>query len=232
MQAVNPVLIIDPNLEDERGFNSDIGVKGFLGKSLYYDVSLFGLFYNNRIGTTILKDSLLFNSYQYRTNIAKSLALGVEGLVQIDWMRLFNSKRKNFTFGTFVNYSYTHAKYISENAQFNGKFVELVPPVNYKIGMDAGIKKLSLGYQFSWMHWQYSDASNSLSQANAVNGIIPTYLVMDLSLKFKHDLLTISTGVNNLTNEIYFTRRATSYPGPGIITASPRSFYLTLGIDF
>jgi Fe(3+) dicitrate transport protein len=232
MQIVNPNLRIDPNLEDERGFNSDIGVKGLLGKSIYYDISAFALFYHNRIGTTIMKASLLFNTFQYRTNIAKSLTIGFEGLVQVDWMRLFNSKRKEISFGTFLNYSYTNAKYLSENSLFNGNHVELVPPVNYKIGADFGVKNFSLGYQFTWMHWQYSDASNSLSQANAVNGIIPTYMIMDISLKYKFDLLTLSTGVNNLTNEIYFTRRATSYPGPGIITASPRSFYLTLGIDF
>jgi Fe(3+) dicitrate transport protein len=232
MQIVNPNLRIDPNLEDERGFNTDVGVKGLMGKSIYYDFSIFALFYNNRIGTTIMKDSLLFNTYQYRTNISKSLALGFEGLIQVDWLNLFETKRKDITLSTFVNYSYTNAKYISDNSIYNGNYVELVPPVNYKIGADFGIKNFSMGYQFTWMHWQYSDASNSLSQANAVNGLIPTYMVMDFSVKYKYDLLTLSTGINNLTNEIYFTRRATSYPGPGIITASPRSFYLTIGLDF
>lgn len=232
MQIVNPNLRIDPNLQDEKGFNADLGVKGLLGKALYYDLSIYGLFYNNRIGTTIMKDSLLFNTYQYRTNISKSLTVGFEGLVQVDWLRLLKSSKKDISLATYINYSYANSKYISDNELFDGNYVELVPPVNYKIGADLTLKDFSMGYQFSWMHWQYSDASNSLSQANAVNGLIPTYMVMDVSLKYKYDLLTLSTGINNLTNEIYFTRRATSYPGPGIITASPRSIYLTIGLGF
>ena len=36
---------------------------------------------------------------------------------------------------------------------------------------------------------------------------------------------------NNLLDAAYFTRRATGYPGPGIIPSQGRSFYLTLGIN-
>ena len=35
-----------------------------------------------------------------------------------------------------------------------------------------------------------------------------------------------------LTNTIYFTRRAASYPGPGIIPAEPQTFYVSLGVKF
>ena len=62
-----------------------------------------------------------------------------------------------------------------------------------------------------------------------MNGIIPTYQVLDLSLKYSHKKwFQIETGINNLTNSSYFTRRATGYPGPGIIPSSPRNYYLTL----
>ena len=36
--------------------------------------------------------------------------------------------------------------------------------------------------------------------------------------------------INNVTNTFYFTRRATGYPGPGIIPSPPRNMYLTLQI--
>jgi Fe(3+) dicitrate transport protein len=35
---------------------------------------------------------------------------------------------------------------------------------------------------------------------------------------------------NNALNEQYFTRRAESYPGPGIIPADGRAFFLSLQI--
>ena len=45
-------------------------------------------------------------------------------------------------------------------------------------------------------------------------------------------MFKLEAGVNNLLNEKYFTRRATGYPGPGIIPSSPRNWYLTLQMKF
>jgi Fe(3+) dicitrate transport protein len=68
--------------------------------------------------------------------------------------------------------------------------------------------------------------------ANATRGIIPTYSVMDISASYQFKWLRLQAGVNNLTDNSYFTRRATGYPGPGIIPASPRSFYVALRFRF
>ena len=80
--------------------------------------------------------------------------------------------------------------------------------------------------------------------ANKANDIINNYessiyaifanLMLDkvdafgTSYYFKN--FTFESGVNNLLNEKYFTRRATGYPGPGIIPSSPRTFYFTMEI--
>ncbi|CCH57648.1 iron complex outermembrane recepter protein (plasmid) [Fibrisoma limi BUZ 3] len=37
-------------------------------------------------------------------------------------------------------------------------------------------------------------------------------------------------GINNLTDERYFTRRAGCYSGPGILPTDARYFYVTAGI--
>jgi Fe(3+) dicitrate transport protein len=42
----------------------------------------------------------------------------------------------------------------------------------------------------------------------------------------------LEAGVTNFTNNSYFTRRATGYPGPGIIPSDARSFYTTLEFVF
>ena len=42
----------------------------------------------------------------------------------------------------------------------------------------------------------------------------------------------VSGGINNLTNEKYFNRRITIYPGPGILPADGRTFTVSLGMDF
>jgi Fe(3+) dicitrate transport protein len=63
-----------------------------------------------------------------------------------------------------------------------------------------------------------------------VIGEIPSYKISDLSASYSINKLKFELGVNNLLKEKYFTRRATGYPGPGIIPSSPLSYYLTLQI--
>jgi Fe(3+) dicitrate transport protein len=53
---------------------------------------------------------------------------------------------------------------------------------------------------------------------------------MDLALNYAYKKISVATGINNLLNTNYFTRRADGYPGPGIIPSDGRSIYLTLGI--
>jgi Fe(3+) dicitrate transport protein len=132
---------------------------------------------------------------------------------------------------TFLNFAYNNALYISSNEPaFFGKKVEMVPPVILKSGINFSLKKLSISYQFSFNQEQYTDATNAEKQSNAVIGKIPSYSVMDLSVKYNYKKVQLEAGVNNLTNRIYFTRRAVGYPGPGIIPSMPRNFYVCLAI--
>jgi len=54
---------------------------------------------------------------------------------------------------------------------------------------------------------------------------------MDLSADYKCSrIFLLSASVNNIANHMYYTHRADSYPGPGIIPADGRSFYLTMQV--
>jgi Fe(3+) dicitrate transport protein len=77
---------------------------------------------------------------------------------------------------------------------------------------------------------QFSDATNSTFNPNALTGRVPAYTVMDFSAEYEFRRFKLSAGVNNLTDARYFTRRAASYPGPGIIPATIRSFYAGIGV--
>ena len=76
----------------------------------------------------------------------------------------------------------------------------------------------------------FSDPTNAISAPGSISGIIPSYDVFDLSMSYKFDLFKIETGINNILDNSYFTRRATGYPGPGIIPAMRRSIYFTVGV--
>jgi len=84
---------------------------------------------------------------------------------------------------------------------------------------------------YSYTSSQFSDAQNTITPtSNALFGEIPSYSVMDFSTKYESNRVTIEAGINNLLNKSYFTRRASGYPGPGIIPSDIRNCYISLQV--
>ena len=107
--------------------------------------------------------------------------------------------------------------------------VEFAPPITLHGGITYRYKSFSTTLNVSYTHQQYTDATNAQFTPTGVNGLIPAYYVLDWSARYSIKCIQLSTGINNFTNNKYFTRRAVSYPGPGIIPAEPLTFYFTLG---
>jgi len=83
---------------------------------------------------------------------------------------------------------------------------------------------------------QYTDAQNSESafggdSRSGIIGAIPAYSIVDFNVTQRFGQFEVSAGINNLLDEAYFTRRATGYPGPGIIPSDGRSFYVSVGYE-
>ena len=101
--------------------------------------------------------------------------------------------------------------------------------INLKSGFKFGYKNLILNIQYTFLSSQFTDASNAVNSGlSGLIGEIPSYEILDFSASYFFDKFKIETGLNNLLNSRYFTRRATGYPGPGIIPSEPRSVYLTI----
>jgi len=236
LRLVNPNLVIDPELTDERGYNLDLGVRGQVPGKLLFDVSAFHLRYDDRIGLITLADQPpLFLPYGFRTNIADARIFGLEALVELNLLRYFlpAANPQETALNWFTNFSLTDARYI--NTAFEGienNRVELVAPIIMRTGLQFRKNSFSASYQFSYTGRHFTDATNATFVSSAIIGEIPAYWVMDLSARYTHRFLTLETGLNNLTDNAYFTRRAQGYPGPGIIPADGRSFYVTLGASF
>lgn len=236
MRVVNPSAAVDPELRDERGFNMDLGVRGNLTPAISIDAGLFWLSYSNRIGSVLTRQQDEFfgeRLVRFTTNVADAEIFGLESYVEVDWLKLLDKKSENWAFSNFVNLSLIQSYYHDSGEKaIEGKSVENVPFVNFKAGVQSSYKKLKLAYQFTHLGDQYSEATNSEMSPNGIYGLIPSYWVMDLSASYDWKWLKVEAGVNNLTDNAYFTRRASGYPGPGIITSAQRHFYLGLGAKF
>ncbi|MEQ8473025.1 MAG: TonB-dependent receptor [Marinoscillum sp.] len=238
----NPSLEVDENITDERGFNVDLGLRGTKPGFFRYDVSLFMLSYKDRIGSVLRKEPdpkfnyLVDRTFRFRTNIADAAIVGLETYIEGDLLQLFMDNKVNESLMAFLNFAAIQSKYLSNaEAGIEGNKVELVPPINIKTGLTYKKNNFGVSFLYTYVMEHFSDASNTDSTPpvpTAVEGIIPSYFVMDLSVDYTYKFLQLEAGVNNLTNEYYFTRRAAGYPGPGIIPANPRNFYLGIGVRF
>ncbi len=228
----NPNIIVDTNLQDERGFNADIGFRGFPIRGLYCDMSLFYLAYNNRIGM-IQKNDVppLYLPIRYRTNIANSHTYGIETFTLINYAQLCNYELP-FEVTSFINLAYQYGRYgASQDRAVEGKEVELVPPLTARLGTSVTYSGLTFTVLYSYTHKHYSDATNAERSSTAVIGTIPSYGILDFSATWKYGVFVAEGGVNNVLNKSYFTRRADGYPGPGIIPSEPISLFLTVGLN-
>jgi Fe(3+) dicitrate transport protein len=234
MSIVNPNFRVDPNLRDEKGYSADLGVRGHHLDILSYDVSVFTINYTNRIGTLLQKDTTSPNTYQYTTNIARSRNYGIESFVELDCWKLFAGSGARVKLSVFSNLSVIDAKYVnSKEAAYENKKVEFVPDLIWRSGIHFRKGRLAATFQYAYTGKQFSDATNSVTPSNnGINGLLPSYYVMDFSADCRLSrIFSLSGTVNNLTNRMYFTRRADSYPGPGIVPSDGRGGYLTLQVQ-
>lgn len=227
----NPNLRVDANIQDEKGYTADIGIRGNSNGIFTYEFTLFYLNYFGKIGQILKTDTILFNDYRYRTNIADARNIGFEAFAEVSMLKLFQKKSETWRWALFGNFSMIDAQYIrTDDNSIRNKKVEMVPPVNLKIGNTLSYKKLNLTFQYSYIAEHFSDASNTLRTATAIEGIIPSYQVLDVSMNYSWKFLKFEFSINNLLDEKYFTRRADAYPGPGIIPADGRGFYGTVQV--
>ena len=227
-----PNFVVDPNLKDVKGYNFDIGYRGQFLNIFSLDVSGYYLLYKNRTGTLQQTDGGE-NSYLYETNISDSRSVGTELYGEINLLHLLPAYRHSENkLALFNSVSYTDARYINvpaDRKQFQGKKVEYAAPWIDRYGIDFLFGKLSGSFEYSYTDAEYSDASNApASPKGSIIGVIPSYHVIDFTIGYTLKKWKLSFSANNLTNEIYFTRRTTGFPGPGIIPAEGRAFYSTL----
>lgn len=233
IRIANPSAVVDPNLQDEKGYSLDLGFRSEQTSFYSYDVSLFYLNYNNRIGEVQFADA---NNRikRNRTNIGQAIIRGIESYAEADIFKLFKPENQNFSSVIFANIAFIKSDYRrSQLLAVQGKHVEFIPNTNIKTGLRIGYKNFKASYQYTYLSDQFTDATNAIDgDVSAVIGLIPAYKIMDASLSYQFKRFKLEGNINNLSNEIYFTRRATGYPGPGILPSDARSFYLTLQVKF
>ena len=231
ISIINPSFVVNENIKDEDGFTFDLGLRGNYHEMLYFDVSSFLLSYNDRIGfiQKLMPDG---NVKSERGNVGDATIYGLESLFNLNLSSIFDLKQHSSNI--FFNTSIISSNYNeSDQIGIQGNEVEFVPKINFKSGYVLSFKKYSFRTQLTYISSQFTDATNAIeSNLSGVIGQIPEYTVLDISGSYNWKRIRVEYGINNVLDKSYFTRRATGYPGPGIIPSPRRNFYLTLELNF
>ncbi|MFY8180357.1 MAG: TonB-dependent receptor family protein [Flavobacterium sp.] len=258
-QAYRPVLfsdltppavtdVIDTNLKDASGFNADLGFRGTYKKFLNFDVSLFYLSYNNRIGGVrqFINNDPTQGTFIFRTNLGETVNKGIEGFANINVTKLFEIDKPYGNLDIFATVSFIDSRYTDfvvstasgtapnvtiKETNLNGNRVENAPRYIHNFGVSWSNNNISATAQYKMSGRIFTDANNTTTaSANGLTGLLDKYNVFDLSAEYKFlENYNIRGGINNLFNENYATRRAGGYPGPGILPGEGRTFYLSIG---
>ena len=229
--------IIDPNLKDASGFNADFGYRGTVKKYLSFDVGVFYLHYDNRIGT------LTENGAPFKTNIGTSVSKGIESYIEINPIKIFTESVKFGSVSLFASNSFIDAKYVKWNnplisndptKSIEDKRVENAPRQIHRFGATYYLKGFSATFQLSSVGDVFTDAANTEApNATGTIGKLSAYKIMDASFTYKFkECYNLKAGVNNLADVKYATRRAGGYPGPGILPGNGRTIFVSFGFSF
>ena len=223
---------IDSNLKDALGYNAEIGIKGNVMEKLYYDITAFRIDYKNRIGTLAIIEN--GQNYILKTNTGNTRTNGIE--FYSEWKAFTNRKIRIslFTASSYFDAQYKKGSVLvnKENKSIIGNKLEGVPQWISRSGLQFSYKTFSTILQYSYVSEIYSDALNTVKpNATSTIGIVPAYGIWDLncSLRFAGRFLA-RFGVNNFTNQQYFTKRPTGYPGAGVWNSDGRSVVISIGM--
>lgn len=216
--------VVNPNLKDSKADNADLGIRGKIKTLFNFDASVFYLYNYNGIGT------VYNNGYALITNTGASTHTGIETYAELNITDIICPDTRAGKLGVYNSFAYINAVYTA--GDYKGNQVEYAPHVIERTGINYHLKGFDLNAQYSFQTSAYGDAANTKTDVSAETGILPAYHLLDISTAYQWSRYKVSLGVNNVTNEKYFTLRTSEYPGPGIIPSSGRSFYIGVVAKF
>jgi Fe(3+) dicitrate transport protein len=243
-QAYRPVLFKDiipgsvleranKNLKNATGYNAEIGFNGWLAKILKFDLSVFTLRYNDRLGKIIESDAN-GNAYLLQTNIGDSRTSGLEMYAEFFPLKEDEKSVSVFTSTSWMDAVYVDARIViaNENRNISGNRVESVPRWISRNGLNFGYKGFHSMLLYSYVSESFADPANTvIPTSNGAVGLVPAYGIWDFNVSMiLNRIFSVRLGVNNIFDHQYFTKRPLFYPGPGVWSSDGRGWMVTFGV--
>jgi Fe(3+) dicitrate transport protein len=243
--------VVDPNLKDASGYNTDLGYRGVYKGYINFDFSVFYLSYENRVGgiRQFINNDPTQGTYLLKTNLGETRNKGIEGFVGVNITKMIGIEEPFGNLDFFASMSFIDSRYVDfkttttsgsapniiiSETNLAGNQVENAPRYIHNFGMSWGNNNFSATVQYKMSGKIFTDANNTVTpSANSQTGILEGYKIVDFSSEYKFQKnYNLRTGVNNVFDKSYATRRSSGYPGPGILPGEGRTFYVSIGAKF
>jgi Fe(3+) dicitrate transport protein len=222
--------VVDPNIKDMTGYVYEFGLRGRRTNWFQFDIGGFYLKYHNRLGLLTTRNEQS-QTVPFWTNVSDSRNVGLESFIEADLLRLARVDEKKGALSLFGSIATINSRYLGGTAR--GNRVEFAPSSTIRAGLTYRLSGASATLQFNRVGDQYTDANNTRFTVDGIQGLVPSYQLWDLSGSYNFKKLYIlRAGINNLADRHYFNRRGASYPGPGLIPADGRTYYLSFGLRY
>ena len=261
-QAFRPVLfsdltptavvdVVDPNLKDASGYNADIGYRGVYKGILNFDVGVFYLSYNNRVGgiRQFINNDTSQGTYLFRTNLGETRNKGIESFIDLNITKMLGIHQTYGNLDIFASMAFIDSKYVNfkittttgtapnvtiSETNLAGNQVENAPRYIHNFGMTWSTNNFTATVQYKMSGTVFTDANNSvIPSSNGQTGLLNGYRIVDFSSEYKFlKNYNLRAGVNNIFDKNYTTRRSSGYPGLGILPGEGRTFYISIGAKF
>jgi Fe(3+) dicitrate transport protein len=209
---------ISKNLDETNIINYETGIRGTKEDWLNWDTSLFLIDFDNqvgRVGTEI-------------QNVGRAKYMGADLALELDLLHLSNKISNNSATNSWGSLSW-YGNISLLKAEFtkgpvDGKTPQYAPDYLLKTGAiwrREGLKVALLG---NLIGDHFGDDANSTER------YIPSFRLWDLTadIPIYGDWASITTGVNNIFDETYYSR----VRGNGIEPGNPRNWYAGLTLQF
>jgi Fe(3+) dicitrate transport protein len=239
--------IIAGSLRSPSGYTATWGLRGQTRRlsGPKFDLCAYYIKYNDRIGS-LSQAASDGSHYLLVSNLGGAENMGAE--LTINWhlwhiLRSWRSKYGNLRF--FVACSYNQSRYLDqpyttlansqiETKNLRGNRLEYSPTYLIRGGLSYQFRKFKASMQYQSVSDIFTDAANTDAPTpDGTAGRLEAYQVFDAVLSYEINYrFSAQAGVNNMANTRYATSRSSNYPGPGLMPAEPRTWFVGFSVSF
>jgi Fe(3+) dicitrate transport protein len=220
----------DLDLDAERSWNWELGVRGKAFGWLDYEATGFWYEFQNQV----VPDNESGGSSTEDTNAGETRHFGFETLVSADMGRALWNHCDPCRTGLFfdVGYTFVDTENVTPGGLYEGNELPYAPR-HVAFGTLRAVfrSRLSVAATGHFVSDQFSDQANTHDASNdGRQGIVPEHFTLDLKVDWRvpGSPLSLTGAVRNVFDETYIASRAPEGVFPGL----PRHFFLGVEADF